>query len=107
MTEKKEKKYIWSDDSKTHKSADSLAHRVSETSYHEVVRVDGVTLGFAIWATAEKSLKIRDVSLARSEGRITEIVTTHYDDSGTIVETETQTISRSGGTISSIQMVKS
>ena len=92
-----------------HETLDTLAHRLAETRYEEPTRVDGQVAAITTWTTAGKTTKVREVSLSRADGQVSQVIEKQYDGGGAVVtgQTQTGTISRSGGVLGSISWVES
>lgn len=88
-----------------HDPLDTLVHDVAETSYFEVTRSGGQVTDVAYWTDSGKTTKIRDTSITRTGGQVSQIVINHYDATGTVCETLTGTITRTSGQVSSISWV--
>lgn len=88
-----------------HRALDQLVHDIAETSYLEVTRTQGRVSSIIVWTDSGKTVKIREVLITRSNGTVSQIVTKQYNGSGTLVETLTDTVTRSGGKVASIAEV--
>lgn len=86
-----------------HKLIDQLVHNIAETHYLEIVRTSGQISDIIHWTNSGKTQKIRETSLTRSSGQVSEIVIKQYNGSGTLVETITGVVARTSGQITSIQ----
>lgn len=87
----------------SHKNLDTLTHNISENSYVQLVRTSGKVTSIVIWDSSAMTLKIREFIITRTSGKVASVVAKQYDNSGNIVETLTQVISRdSSGKTSSI-----
>ena len=91
----------------SHEALDSLVHAISETSYEEVTYSSGKISAITVWETDDKLKKIREELYTYTGSKITQIVTNHYDGSGVIVQTVTESITYDGSKIESIDRVKS
>jgi hypothetical protein len=94
----------------THRALDQLVHEVSEDAFLEIVRVAGKTSSITYWTDSGKTLKIRDTVITRDGGgKVSQTVITQYDAAGAAItgETLTTTITRSGGKVASMTMVRS
>lgn len=87
----------------SHKAVDSLVHDIAETCYEEVTR-DGSNrvTDVIVWTNPGKTVKIREVNVTRTSGRVSQIVRKQYDAGGTLIATVTSVIARSGGRVSDI-----
>ena len=88
-----------------HRGLDQLTHIISEDSYTEIIRSYGKVLNVTIWTDNSKTTKIREVDLSRTSGKVSQIITKQYDVIGTLIETYTETITRTNGRITSIDGV--
>jgi len=89
-----------------HETINSLVHNLSETMYQEITRTGGRVSGVVWWANSGKTLKIRELSLTRTAGKVSSVVLTQYDDSGTLIQTLTGTVNRVGGRVANIEWVE-
>ncbi len=95
-------------DAAAHKILDQLVHGIAENCYIEITRSSGRVTNITIWTTSSKTLKIREFIISRDINNKVQIVTTkQYNSSGVLVETFTQTITRTSGKITSISGVMS
>lgn len=90
-----------------HLDLDQLVHDIAETSYLEVTRSGGQVTDVIIYTDSGKTTKIREVNITRTLGQVSQVVTKQYDGGGSLVQTLTQTITRSGGQVASIDAVLS
>ena len=90
-----------------HKLLDSLVHNLSETSYEELTRSGGKVTDIIHWTDNGKTVKIREVNLTRTSGKVSTIVMKQYDGAGALAQTLTGTVTRSGGKVASIDWVES
>jgi len=94
----------------THRSLDQLVHEISEDAYLEITRSAGKTSAITYWTDSGKTIKIRDTVITRDiGGKVSQTVITQYDAAGAAItgETLTTTITRSGGKVASMTMVRS
>ncbi len=86
-----------------HENVDSLIHNLAETCFTELTR-DGSNrvTNIIVWDSPSKVTKIRETNLTRTSGRVSQIVRKQYNPGGTLVQTVTSVIARSGGRISTI-----
>jgi len=88
-----------------HRTYDQLVHDISENSFREIVRdSEGIVTDIIVYTDATKTTKIREQNISRASGLISQIVTQQYDAGGSVSETQTETISRTGGLIDDITM---
>lgn len=91
------------DTGESHQLLNTLLHNIDENSYDEIIRINNKVSSIIIWTDETKVLKIREMQLTRGfNDRITQIITTQYNDLGAAVETLTETINRECGKVSSI-----
>jgi hypothetical protein len=86
----------------SHKVLDQLVHNIAETSYFEVSRTSGQVSGVTYWTDATKTIKVRETSITRTAGLVSQVVIKQYDSLGSLAETLTGAITRSSGQVSSI-----
>jgi len=94
----------------THRPLDQLVHEIAEDAYLEITRVTGKTSAITYWTDSGKTIKIRDTVITRDGGgKVSQTVVTQYDAAGAPItgETLTTTITRSGGKVESMLMVRS
>lgn len=89
-----------------HLALDTLVHELDETSYLEVTRSGGQVTDVIVWTNSGKTLKVREMNVTRSGGLIATVVEKQYNGAGTLVETLTYTIARSGAHVASIDVVR-
>lgn len=86
-----------------HQDLDTLNHWVDEDSYDEIVRVGGKTTQVIVWDSPSKTVKIREETITRTAGRVSQLVAKQYDrNTGLLKETMTEVYTRVGGRISAI-----
>lgn len=90
-----------------HRALDQLVHEIAETCYQEVTRVSGKVESIIYWTDNGKTQKVRELLVARSGGLVTTMTIKQYDAAGSLVETLTGTITRSGGKVENIEWVLS
>lgn len=90
----------------THEALDTLTHNLSETHYLEVTRTSGRVTNVTMWTDNGKTQKVREVDITRTSNRVSSYSIKQYDGSGTLKDTLTGTIARTGGRVSSIEVVK-
>jgi hypothetical protein len=86
----------------THRPVDQLVHNIAETSYEEITRSGGNITDVIIWTSVAKTTKVRETNITRSGGSVSQTVEKQYNAAGTLVETLTSVISRTGGNIDNI-----
>lgn len=91
----------------SHLILDQLVHNISENSYVEYNRTGGLINSIIIWTDSGKTQKIREWIYTRSGGLVTSEVIKQYNNIGTLIKTETRTISRTGGLVISESVVVS
>jgi hypothetical protein len=90
-----------------HETIDSLVHELAETSYTEVARTAGRVSSVAVWTDGTKTKKIRETTITRDAGRVSVVVEKQYDAAGTLKQTLTHTIARTGGRVSGVATAES
>lgn len=81
---------------------DSLSANLVQDSYQEITRSAGLVSSVVWWTTPAKTQKIREITVTRSGNLVSSIETKQYNESGTLVATYTESITRSGGLVTSI-----
>ncbi|MBD3260969.1 MAG: hypothetical protein GF334_04705 [Candidatus Altiarchaeales archaeon] len=91
-----------------HEQIDSLVHNLAETSTIDIVRDPlGRVSAVDIRTAPITGTLIRSVSVSRdSFGRVNQVVENQHDENSNVVQTITSTINRSGGQITSVEMVE-
>lgn len=92
-------------DRNDHGAIDSLVHNVAETSTRVVIRVGGKASTIIVW-NAAKTVKIRETTITREAGKVSQVVEQQFDAVGAIVHTLTSTYIRVGGSVTEIVTVK-
>lgn len=92
-----------------HEDLDTLVHEVAEDSYLEVVRSGTKISSIVYWTDSGKTVKIREVLITRTTGKVSQIVRKHYDGTGAIItgQTLTGTVTRSNSKIANVSWVQS
>jgi hypothetical protein len=85
-----------------HEILDSLVHDLAESCYTEIERSGGKVAAVRTWTTAAKIMKVREVEITRTDGKVSSAVEKQYDAAGVLVQTLTHTIARTGGKVSSV-----
>lgn len=85
-----------------HRNLDQLVHNIAETSFEEITYNGSKPTNITIWTDAGKTLKIREEQFTYSNNQVSQIVVVQYDEFGTVVETLTESLTYSGGKITSI-----
>jgi len=88
-----------------HRDLDQLVHVPAETAWEEVIRSGDNITDVILWTDNGKTVKIRETNITRAFGKVSVIVEKAYDVAGTLVETLTKTITRSGGKVASTDWV--
>ena len=88
-----------------HQALDQLVHLVAETSYLEITRTAGRVSDVTYWTDNTKTTKIRETNITRTAGQVSSVVVKQYDGTGTLAQTLTGTVTRTGGQASSIDWV--
>jgi hypothetical protein len=86
----------------SHRFLDQLVHALAEDCYMEVTRTSGQISSVTYWEDATKAKKVRETTLTRSGGQVSQIVVVQYDSAGSAVETMTGTVARVSGQVSTI-----
>lgn len=91
----------------THRDVDQLVHSIAENSFLEVVRVGGKVSEVNQWTDATKTIPIRRTFLTYTGGQVSSFIVRQYDSAGSLVETLTSAVNRTGGKVSSVSSVLS
>lgn len=87
-----------------HDALDDLVHWLAETNYQEIVRSAGKVTNVINWTDSGKTVKIREMVITRSAGKVSQLDFIQYDGSGTEKQRLTGVITRDGnGKVSTIQ----
>lgn len=89
----------------SHRLLDQLVHLLAEDCYMEITRTSGQVSAVTYWETSAKLKKVRETTLTRSSGQVSQIVVTQYDSAGSAVETMTGTVARTSGQVATIEWV--
>lgn len=89
-----------------HEALDTLTHWISETNWQELVRSGGKITNAIHWETSDKLKKVREVIVARTDGKVSQIDLVQYDGTGVEKHRLTGVITRSSGKVASIQWTK-
>lgn len=92
-----------------HEALDTLVHDIAEDCSTEITRVSGRVSVVTVWTDSSKTTRIRETTITRTAGRVSQVVTVQYDVAGAVItgQTLTETITRTGGRVSSVQAVES
>lgn len=86
-----------------HEALDSLVHDLAEDSFVEVVRSSGRVTSIVVWTSPAKTTKIRETTITRASGQVSQVVERQYNGAGALVQTLTHDFSRTGGQIDSVE----
>jgi hypothetical protein len=89
-----------------HEVLDTLAHALDETCYTEITRTGGKVTDIVVWATDAKLLKVREETITRAAGKVSQILTIQYDGAGVEKMRVTETFTRAGTKITFIDAVR-
>ena len=78
-----------------------------EDGFCEIVRTTGRVTQVIVWNSPAKLSKIKDTTISRVSGQVSEILVEDYDFLGVITQTTTSTIARVGGRVDTIDSVVS
>ena len=90
-----------------HEGLDTLPHAIAEDFFQEVTSASGLVTAVIWWTDSGKTRKIREVLTTYASALPSVVVTKQYDAAGALIngQTLTETITRSGGLITSIDGV--
>ena len=91
----------------THNTLPTLDHNLVQSDYVVVTRVAGVVTNVTVWQDSSMITKVRETIVSRTGGLVTMTVDKQYDGTGTLIQTLTQTYTRTSGVITSITAVES
>jgi hypothetical protein len=87
-----------------HDVLDDLVHWLAETNYQEVTRSAGKVTNVTNWTDSGKTIKVREMVITRSAGKVSQMDFIQYDAAGVEKQRMTGVITRDGnGKMSSIQ----
>jgi len=91
-----------------HETIDSLVHGLAETQTTEIIRgVPGNKVtNVEVRTVPVTGTLIRSTDITRSNGKVTIVVENQHDESGVIIQTLTSTINRTGGKVTSVDVVE-
>lgn len=84
-----------------------IKYSAPSTGHLEIVRSNGKVTGVVLWTTPEKTQKIKETAITRTEGVVSSVVETCYKADGTSDFQVTYSLTRSNGSISSIAVSRS
>jgi len=90
-----------------HEAFDTLAHELVEDAYEEYAYSGARVTGVITWATPSKLLKIREEQFTYSGNNLTVAITIQYDGAGAELYRLTETLTYSGGRVTSVSNVRS
>ena len=90
-----------------HASIDDLVHGLAEDSYQEITRTAGAVTSVVVWTDSGKTVKIRETTITRSGGQVSQTVEEQYDGAGLLIQTLTSTFTRVSGQVTSVDVVES
>ena len=93
----------------SHEVLDTLVHNLAESCYFEVTRTGNRISDLTWWTDSGKTVKVREINVTRTSGKISQIVIKQYDAAGAVItgQTLTGTVVRTGGRVDSITWVES
>jgi hypothetical protein len=89
----------------SHRPLDQLVHELAEDAHVEIIKVAGRVTQVIAWTDNGKTLKIREETITRVGGLVSQTVEVQYNGAGAAVETMTRTYNRTGNEVSSITEV--
>jgi len=91
-----------------HEVIDSLVHGLAETSTTEILRggPGNKVIGVEVRTVPATGTLIRSTAITRVGGKVTLVVENQHDGGGSIIQTLTSTINRSGGKVTSVDVVE-
>lgn len=85
-----------------HESLNSLVHELAKDNYEEVTRSEGSVTQIVVWTDSGKTTKIRETSVTRDSGQISQIVNIQYNAAGVEIQKLTGVVTRATGQVSHI-----
>jgi len=86
-----------------HENINSLVHNISENCYITISRTLEKVTNITIWKTPAQLIKIRELNISRTNGKLSQVVAKQYDEAGLLLITLTGSITRTtNGRLSSI-----
>lgn len=86
-----------------HDALDDLTHWIAETNFQEVVRSGGKVTNVINWTDSGKTVKIREMVITRTAGKVSQMDFIQYDGAGVEKQRMTGVITRTAGKVSSVQ----
>jgi hypothetical protein len=86
-----------------HDALDDMVHWLAETNYQEITRSGGKVINVTNWTNSGKTVKVREMIITRSAGKVSQLDFIQYDGSGVEKQRMTGVITRSAGKIASVQ----
>lgn len=86
-----------------HDDLDDLVHWLAETNYTEITRSAGKVTNVTAWTDSGKTVKVRELVVTRSAGKVSQLDVIQYDVTGTEKQRLIGVITRSAGRIASVQ----
>jgi hypothetical protein len=89
-----------------HRDLNTLVHELDRDSYDEITYNGDKIIRFTSWIDATKMQKIQEFILSYIGGRVSQVVSTQYDNSGVLKAQMTETFTYSGSRVIAIARVR-
>jgi len=91
-----------------HEIIDSLVHNLAETQTTEIIRggPGNKVTNVEVRTVPVTGTLIRSTAITRGGGKVTHVIENQHDGEGNIIQTLTSTINRSGGKVTSVDVVE-
>jgi hypothetical protein len=88
-----------------HDTINQLVHNLAEDSYTEYTYSGTKVTDIIVWTDAGKTVKIRETNITYIGSKVNTLALKQYDNTGTLLETKTDTYVYSGNNVSNITTV--
>ena len=85
-----------------HRLLPQSTHWIDQNSYDEITRSRGKVTLVVTWESPLRLRKIREETITRTSGHVSQLVTKNYNGSGVLHETLTEVFTRTGSRVTSI-----
>jgi len=89
-----------------HETLDTLTHKITESSFAELLYTGKVLDSVIVWTDVGKTLKIRESALTYTGKNLTGVIAKQYDGGGSLLVTLTKTLAYTGKTLDSVTVVR-
>lgn len=89
-----------------HRDLNTLVHELDRDSYDEVVYTGDKITRYTSWTDNTKTRKIQEITLSYIGGRISQVISAQYDNSGVLKAQMTENLTYSGSKITAVARVR-